>query len=63
MPQRKKMTKAVAVKAEVSGVGGISCYASERLKGEVSGVGSLKYSGNPREKKLNRTGIGKISER
>lgn len=55
--------KAAAVKAEVSGVGGISCYASERLKGEVSGVGSLKYSGNPREKKLNRTGIGKISER
>ncbi|MBQ9646399.1 MAG: DUF2807 domain-containing protein [Prevotella sp.] len=55
--------KAIAVKAEVSGVGGISCYASERLKGDVSGVGSLKYSGNPKEKKLNRTGIGKISQR
>lgn len=55
--------KAVAVKAEVSGVGGVSCYASERLKGEVSGVGSLKYSGNPQEKKLNRTGVGKISQR
>ncbi len=53
--------KATAVRAEVSGVGSVRCWASERLKGEVSGVGSLKYGGNPAEKKLHRTGVGKIS--
>ena len=54
--------KAKSVTAEVSGVGGITCYASEKIDGEVSGVGSLKYGGNPSEKKLSRSGVGKISE-
>ena len=54
--------KAVAVKADVSGVGSVSCYSSERLKGDVSGVGSLRYSGQPKEKQLHRSGVGKISE-
>ena len=54
--------KAKAVKAEVSGVGGISCYASETIEGEVSGVGALKYAGNPQAKSLKRTGVGGISE-
>lgn len=53
--------KATAVKAEVSGVGSVRCWASERLKAEVSGVGSLKYGGDPQDKKLHRTGVGKIS--
>jgi uncharacterized protein (UPF0264 family) len=54
--------KAKTVKAEVSGVGGISCYASDRIEGEVSGVGSLKYGGQPGEKVLKRDGIGEIVE-
>ena len=54
--------KAKAVKAEVSGVGGINCYASERIEAEVSGVGSLKYGGKPSEKVLNRSGVGEIAE-
>lgn len=54
--------KAKSVKADVSGVGGISCFASEDIDGDVSGVGSLKYGGNPHEKKLKRSGIGDISE-
>jgi len=54
--------KATSVKAEVSGVGGIQCYAEKSIKGEVSGVGSLKYGGNPTEKKLERSGVGGISQ-
>ena len=53
--------KARALKAEVSGVGGIQCYATDSLKAEVSGVGSLKYAGEPHFKKLNSSGIGKVS--
>ena len=54
--------KAADVKAEISGVGSISCFASQRIKGEINGVGSLKYAGHPQEKKLQRNGIGKITE-
>ena len=54
--------KAKNVKADVSGVGGIKCYASERINAEVSGVGSLKYGGNPKDKQLQRSGVGSISE-
>lgn len=54
--------KALAVKAEVNGVGGIKCFASERLKGDVNGVGSLQYAGQPKEKQLHRNGVGKLSE-
>ncbi len=54
--------KALNVKADVSGVGSISCYASERLDANVSGVGSLKYTGNPKYKNTRKTGVGSISE-
>ena len=54
--------KALNVKANVSGVGSITCYASERIEGKVSGVGSLKYVGNPKHKNNKRTGVGSISE-
>ncbi|MBR5039042.1 MAG: DUF2807 domain-containing protein [Prevotella sp.] len=55
--------KALKVKAEVSGVGSIECYASEEIEGGVSGVGSLKYGGHPKQKKTSRSGIGSISEK
>ena len=54
--------KAEEVKAEVNGVGSISCFASQRIQGDINGVGSLKYGGNPSEKKLQRNGVGSIKE-
>ena len=54
--------KAMNVKADVSGVGSITCYASERIEGRVSGVGSLRYAGNPKNKDNKRSGVGSISE-
>ena len=54
--------KALNVKARVSGVGSIECYASEKIEGRVSGVGSLRYAGNPKVKDTNRTGVGSISD-
>jgi hypothetical protein len=57
-----KKLKARRVKADVSGVGGLECYASDSLKASVSGVGALKYAGKPKVKKLDESGVGKISE-
>ena len=54
--------KALNVKANVSGVGSITCYASEKIEGRVSGVGSLRYAGNPKHKDNQRTGVGSINE-
>ena len=51
-----------AVRADVSGVGGIRCHASERINGRVSGVGGLKYGGKPKDKQLRRDGVGEIVE-
>lgn len=51
-----------SVRAEVSGVGSITCHATEHIKGDVSGVGSLRYGGNPGDKDLSRSGVGKIVE-
>ena len=59
---RAKEMKALNVEANVSGVGSVTCYASEKIDGTVSGVGSLKYAGNPKVKNTRRTGIGGISE-
>ena len=54
--------KALNVKANVSGVGSISCYASERIEGSVSGVGSLDFAGHPKKKNNHRSGVGSINE-
>ena len=54
--------KAEDVKAEVNGVGSITCFASESIKGAVNGVGSLKYGGHPKQKQLERNGIGAAKE-
>lgn len=50
------------VKVEINGVGNIVCFASEEIIGYVNGVGSLKYGGKPKQKQLERNGIGKITE-
>ena len=54
--------KALNVKASVSGVGSVECYASESLDASVSGVGSLRYRGTPKHKSTHRSGVGSISE-
>ena len=56
--------KARYVKAAVSGVGSIDCYATEYIKGEVNGVGSLKYGGHPAKKIFDKGKhvVGSISE-
>ena len=53
--------KALNVVANVSGVGSITCHASESIEGSVSGVGSLKYAGNPKHKDTHRSGVGSIT--
>lgn len=57
-----KQLKAEIVKAEVSGIGGIKCFATKKIHGEVSGVGELQYGGSPQEEKLERSGIGDITK-
>ena len=57
-----KHLKARCLKGEVTGVGGIECNVTDSLKALVSGVGALKYTGDPKSKILNRTGVGNISE-
>lgn len=42
------------------GVGNVSCYASEYLKVRSEGIGSVTYYGNPKDKDLNKDGLGKI---
>jgi hypothetical protein len=54
--------KALNVKALVSGIGNITCHASEKIEGKVSGVGSLKYAGHPKHKQTSHPGAGHISE-
>ncbi len=55
--QKLKAKKAV-VKAE--GVGSVKCYASESIDLNNSGVGSITYYGNPSQKNINNSGIGRI---
>ena len=56
--------KARYVKAAVSGVGSIDCYATEYIKGEINGIGSLKYGGHPAKKIFDKGKhvVGSISE-
>lgn len=50
------------VKAKVSGVGGIDCFASDYINGRVSGVGGLNYAGHPEKKDLHHNMTGGINE-
>jgi hypothetical protein len=50
------------VKAKVSGVGGIDCFASDYINGRVTGVGSLNYAGHPEKKDLHHNMTGGINE-
>ena len=57
-----KEMKAREVKASVSGVGGIDCYATDYIYGRVTGVGGLKYAGHPAQKDLHHSMTGGITE-
>lgn len=57
-----KDLKARRVDANVNGVGGIECFASEYLHGRVTGVGSLRYAGHPKKTDLHHSMTGSISE-
>ena len=59
---KAKDMKAREVRAKVSGVGGIDCYASEYINGSVSGVGGLNYAGHPEKKDLHHSMTGGINE-
>jgi hypothetical protein len=50
------------VDANCRGVGSITCYAIDSITAAVRGIGSIKYKGNPKQKDLNRTGIGSIKQ-
>jgi len=44
----------------LSGAGSAKVYASDLLEASLSGVGSIRYYGNPTERKVNSFGIGTI---
>lgn len=48
------------VELNLSGVGDAKVQAADRLKVELSGLGDVKYSGSPKVRELNITGMGKI---
>lgn len=47
---------------ESSGVGSSSVKATESIKVTASGLGSVTYSGRPKDKTVNASGIGKVAE-
>ena len=58
--QAKNMrTKFVDV--TLSGVGDVSVNAFENIEIELTGIGDVKYTGSPKNKNINKTGMGKIS--
>lgn len=46
----------------LSGAGSAHLHASEALDASLSGVGSIRYYGEPRNIKINKSGIGSIRE-
>lgn len=51
------------VKASARGVGNISCYAVNSIDAQVGGIGNITYWGNPKGKKLTKSGIGSIKSK
>jgi len=46
----------------VSGVGGATIFATNKLTATLNGVGSIKYKGNPETKEFNTNGLGRIKK-
>lgn len=47
-------------KINLSGVGNISFYCSESMEVDLSGVGNAIYYGNPKNKNISKSGVGKL---
>lgn len=47
-------------KVSISGVGGASVHATEKLDAKVSGVGGIRYRGNPKDIKTDISGVGSV---
>lgn len=52
------ITRATSI--SLSGAGSAEVYASEKLEATLSGVGRISYYGNPKEKTINKSGVGSI---
>ena len=52
-----------SVTAKSDGVGNISCHATQSIDAKVSGIGNISYKGNPADKQLKKSGIGRIKQR
>lgn len=44
----------------LSGAGSADVYASESLDASLSGVGKIQYHGDPKDKQINKSGLGSI---
>lgn len=45
---------------KVSGIGGATVHATDRLKATINGVGSIRFKGDPKTKNLKTNGLGNI---
>ncbi len=46
---------------ESNGIGSVSVYACDKLKGEASGIGSIDYFGDPDDVDLEASGLGSVN--
>ncbi|GIZ15031.1 DUF2807 domain-containing protein [Capnocytophaga catalasegens] len=49
------------VNVSLHGVGSITTYAEKNITGELKGIGTLNIKGNPKNNRVEKFGIGKIS--
>jgi uncharacterized Zn-binding protein involved in type VI secretion len=52
--------RAKSVSADLSGAGLVSAYASESAQVELSGAGTVRISGNPARRSVDRSGAGSV---
>ncbi len=57
---RAKDLKSKETRISMSGAGSAHVHASDRLRASLSGVGSIRYYGNPKETKIDKSGLGSI---
>ena len=50
-----------STRISLSGAGSATVHASERLEASLSGIGRITYHGDPREKIIDKSGLGSIS--
>jgi Putative auto-transporter adhesin, head GIN domain len=55
--------KTETANCETSGIGNISCQATEELIARVSGIGGIRYRGEPKSLRKSVSGIGRVVNR